>query len=272
MASCLRFGILALGLVTAASPAAVAGYTPIVPIGHGNGSERCTSGVQGATAPGDCPAGGAYGGLWSIVKAIANDDGGATATRIPDTGAGNAQVWVALAGNSLFQRARYAMDNSTVGFFAGASGGDPGGYAQVAGVIGPNNTLRLSTLPAGQDINGEIAVAPVTFTPMNIPVGTTFRLGLDDLSSGSFWSSLAADDPDGIDHMAAWRLTGGSILGGIADFVIAIEDVTNNRSDHDFNDYVFEFREARPIPEPASPALLGMALTGLWAVRRRKAA
>src|SRR6266481_4596364 len=73
--------------------------------------------------------------------------------------------------------------------------------------------------------------------------GFDFRFAIDPNGSNvnpGIWSSVAAENSDGLDHMVTWLITGNSGHGDnvIGDYVIAFEDLPLGQSDLDYNDLV----------------------------------
>jgi hypothetical protein len=265
--------VVALGGVASTGSAAI---TPINPLGGGSGGERCL--IPGS---GNCAPGGSFGGNSSILDVIRQDVaasyGGTGLTRVDDA---FDQFWTNLVtnGGEVRARARYAGDNSELGF---ATGG-PATYQNLLGVV-TNTRLYVDTASiANASGSDEIEQFPGSVTWANIPLaaGVPFAFVLDNKSTGNKLSSVpgAAGFANAFDQMVTWR------IDGIKEerYIIAWEDriITQNAgfvsalthggstykctgADCDFNDYVFELHRVAPIPEPSTYALMGAGLLGI---------
>ncbi len=258
--------------------------TPINPLGGGSGGERCL--IPGS---GNCATGGSFGGKPSILDVIRQDVaatyGGTGLTRVDDA---FDQLWANLVdnGGEVRARARYAGDNSDLGF---ATGG-PATYQKLLGVI-TNTRLYVDTASlATASASDEIVLFPgsVSWTSIPLAAGAPFAFVLDNKSTGNKLSSEpgAAGFANTFDQMVTWR------VDGIKEerYIIAWEDriITQNDgfvsartigsipsyrctgADCDFNDYVFELHRVAPIPEPSTYALIGAGLIGIGFALRRQ--
>ncbi len=177
--------------------------------------------------------------------------------------------------------------------------------AAIAGLLGVGSTataapvLGAQLFWAGGDIT--VTVVPATagfvselklfsadpdiFIALNTDVGTTVTISEatldishdvgDELvfgifvrnTSDTFYMGPGGRNADGLIHAAVNDLGTGVLRVGF-------EDIRGG-GDGDYDDNVFDFRggvRAGTVPEPGSLALVGLALAGAAAVRRRKAA
>jgi hypothetical protein len=205
-----------------------------------------------------------YGG--NFTKSGANySNGSVSALRIDDTlttngilgmidgtpGPTTDQVWHDGFVNAT-AHARYARDQQSLGYWEGTAGGT---YTNLFDIVGK-----------GYDVEGEALLADMR--------GKTWRWGRSR-GRGGLHSSLASENPDNLDHLVTYKLTGVPATLGQTVWLLFWEDLNYNpvpysfTSDRDFNDFVVELRASTSVPEPT--ALAGVALAGLAALRRRRA-
>jgi hypothetical protein len=250
---------------------AFAATTPIVPLGNGNGAERCL--IPGS---GNCPAGGDYGGKASILSII-SDDLNDSLVRVDDA---FDQFWANLVkdGGIVRARARYAGDNSELGYTLT----DKTGYVKLLGVIGNKKVMVDDpTLPGvyGTDV---VAVGSPGWVTIVADAGDPYQIVLNDLTKGTFLSSApgSATFDNSFDQMVTWKVVGSKD----PHYIIAWEDrVITQQFDPktgefkckgancDYNDYVFELKLTQPVPEPSTYALMGVGLLGIGAALRKRA-
>jgi hypothetical protein len=250
-----------------------ASLTFIVDPGAGTGAERCVS--SGASAGGNCAAGGIYSGLESMIQVFADAEG-LTLTRVDDS---SDVIWTAGSGAGVFGIARSASRDFTLGILPGQSGGV---YSPELGVIGAAGSVEY--LPAadvppsgtGQNLNGDLQ-ASGTYGLSGAPTFTSigpgsFRFAIQCAPSSctapfQTWSSRPSDNSDSDDHMVTWQLTGAAVPAGDVWYIAGFE----NGTDFDFNDYVFLFQNVTPsgiTPEPGTALFLAAGFLVLLSRRR----
>src|SRR6185369_17278726 len=120
-----------------------------------------------------------YGGTWSLASnGVDYSNGSLTATRLADSGvntptslttgvSGTDDAWTGPAASTIIAKAKYAADNSLFGYYNDA-GGDP------------NFHTIFNTSQAG--------------TEATVLLPSTFRWGLQDLTTSKSWTSRAMDN------------------------------------------------------------------------------
>jgi len=267
---------LGLAVLALASSGAGADTTFVNPSGGGSGSERCLTGTT-------C-VGGAYNGAFSLMQVFDNDLGpGVSLVRVDD---GLDRIWANAASNGgqVQALARYAGDNSQLGFDAGA------GYQTLTGVFLPNNKVRVNSASsfAGDPRSGDFIVMADSWTTIPLAAGLPFAFVLNDLSmayritsnpgagAGVGSSGYANSALPNLDYMVTFQVVSAA-AGPQQHYFIAWEDRNprlGNTGDFDYNDYIAEVRFANPVPEPQTYALLlaGLLLLGFTARGARRQA
>ncbi len=216
-----------------------------------------------APAPGELTHGDVLGQVYGTAPWTANGlnfdgPGGLKALRVADDGVASPISLVSGNANSgddrvfdtnggtgnVFARAKFAGDMAMFGWNNGASGGGK-----------PAFTGLLMT----QQLGNSSAV----------PVSPAFRWGLDNLTTGLFFTSEPAENKTtggaNFDMMVTYQVTG--LAGNANTWLLFWEDRIPDQSfaDGDYNDAVIEISV---VPAPGAMALVGVG--GLLALRRRR--
>jgi hypothetical protein len=154
-----------------------------------------------------------------------------------------------------FAKVRFARDSQSLGYWEGTSGGT---YTKLFDVQGQ-----------GYAVTGGIPLADMT--------GKTWRWGRSR-GRGGIHSSVPAENPDGLDHMVTYQVTGLNTEPGYTTWLLFWEDLNYSSTpntlttDRDVNDLVVELRAiaAPGVPEPATGALLAGAAAVFVVSRRRR--
>ena len=151
---------------------------------------------------------------------------------------------------------------------------DPSKTVQVfAGLAGAGDTAVIS-IKADGSVFVNFADTGVNFAANSFG----FYLDSSAFANGGFWRSDTALNGDGLDHMAAYRGEGDTVmLPGLPpstwtpeEFVLGFEDLDASVSDKDFKDFVVMVESIKPVPDGGSTlVLLGSALLAVGGIARR---
>ena len=139
----------------------------------------------------------------------------------------------------------------------------------------PNNQRLLAghSTFGDSNSNGDIQTNSALTTTVlpALPDGSFFRPAIQ--GSGYTWSSLISDNPDLVDHLVAYKITGldpTDEANGIFTYLLGFEDLT--QGDFDYNDLVvqLDFSAVRSVPEPSTLALVGAGLAVFGFARWRR--
>ncbi len=236
--------------------------TYVNPVGGSGGSERCLMGVT-------C-VGGSYNNALSIIQVLENDIG-SPIIRLDDD---FDKIWENTVnfGGQVMARARYASDINKLGYDSGA-----GYQLLLAAELDKNKKVLVTdkTSYAGDNHTSDfIWDKNLDNNWVQIPVsaGSPFAFILRDKTDNTFWSSnnigggIASsgysNSMNHNDQMVAFKISDDH-------YIIAWEDTALGSADKDYNDFVAEVMFVMPVPLPAALVLLGSALLGMGALRRR---
>lgn len=175
-----------------------------------------------------------------------SNESGVTVTRLVDSagpGGRSDEVW---SGRVVAARAvaAFGRKNRTASYFGGTSGGKASKLFDAAG----SNFDVTGSAPAATTLDGNLVVA------RGRKPGRTF-------------SSVAAANRDGMDHLVSYEVKNAAAGEGSAMYLLCWEDKLAKRSDRDYNDMVVEIRTtssaAAAAAALAEPLLIPLPL-GVW--------
>jgi MYXO-CTERM domain-containing protein len=243
----MKTTILTLAIAgMAGSALAVPTYTTINAPAAGELSHSQVLGSIYATAPWT-PSGLDFVGPGGQKAIRVADDGVASPISLVtgNANSGDDKAFDTLGGTgNVVAKAKFAGDLAMFGWLNGASGGGK-----------PTFTGMLMT----QNLGSSSAV----------PVSPAFRWGLDNLTTGGFYTSLQTENQKtgggDYDMLVTYEVTG--LPSGAKTWLLFWEDRIPDQAfaDGDYNDAVIEISV---VPAPGALALLGLG--GLLAARRRR--
>ena len=245
-----------------------------------NGNERCLVGAESFGESGQigktCKGGGSYDGQASIVDLIIADIGGSLSWERVNDPLDSLFTYLSSATQTtqVQGRARYAGYGNTFGATI------DGNYHELIGTA-PNGQVLLTSctgITNCQTIGASSEFVELDSVISGLTSGDVWKPTLNVQGLGTtFYTSLAADNFGGLDHMVAFK-TVNPVNNVPSDgfqafrYIIGFEDLAN-LGDLDYNDYVVEilFSAVSNVPEPGTLALFGAGLFGLSRLRRRPA-
>lgn len=156
-------------------------------------------------------------------------------------------------------------------FFSNVAAIQNNGAARVDLFSNPGVTLLGPQISFLVDITGTLPpdvtnTLSITYVESgSAPITQTFQIPLFGTIQPPFTLLFSITSPGATFQGTAATLT-VDILGSSPDFVIPGGPNAGQRVDS----FTYSFKVSQPIPEPASLALLGVGLTGLFARRRRQ--
>jgi len=156
----------------------------------------------------------------------------------------------------------------------------PTGMASLDAIYAGNSQALYTTDLLGNQkagpiisVNGGGYINPGSATGTIAPTVNPF-LFMDNSpnTSATYWSSDPSLNSDALDHMVTFKITGGTDAG---DYVIAFEDLPQNVSDLDYNDFVVQVSGVAPVPEATTTIagallLLPLGASTLRILRRQR--
>jgi len=151
-------------------------------------------------------------------------------------------------------------------------------------VTNPGNRFQLFSGPSGSGTRSMFAFLNDNCIEYNMAAtGTCFNANLFGFylqsgTGGPVWYSETNLNSDNSDHLVAYEGQGDWVdlpstapgpWGG-DQYVLAFEDLPSSDWDYDYNDFVVMVNSVRPVPEPATLAMMGMGLLGLGIVAQRR--